>query len=209
MNPFLIPVGEAIARLVQVYESADTIVSGDHRTTVNELTDQLPALRPDTLSAAMSALLWLGPIEGSKILTEEDKGAMLVGLVSMFSDKPVAMARWYSYSLPIRPDSIIVPIDMEYLKGQLVVNGICKGDRLTIVDDTLSTGGTAISLIQAARMAGAKVVGMRVVNEKLGFGGRERLLKEGINVKSAIGIRINSNGKISVDEVMQMPRIKV
>lgn len=195
----------AIKHLIEVYQSAVTVKSGVYRTTVNELSDQIPATRPETLRAAVMTLLELGPILGNKILTEEDKGALLAGLISVSVSKPLAMARWYSYPLPA-PGSIVVPLDMEYAKGQLLVNGIVPGDRLSIVDDTLSTGGTAISLIQAAQKVGASVVEMRVVIEKLGFGGRPRLAEEaGLDVKAVLGISINGEGKVIVSEVMGKP----
>lgn len=195
----------AIERLISVYQSASTVKSGRHYTTVNELADQIPATRPDTLKAAMDSLLYLGPILADKILTEEDKGALLAGLVSVAAMKPLAMARWYSYPIPSK-DSVVVPIDMEYAKGQLLVNGIRRGDKLAIVDDTLSTGGTAVSLIKAAMAAGATVVEMRVVTEKIGFGGRQRLMEEcGLDVKSVLGISINEKGVIKVEQVFGKP----
>ncbi len=197
---------DSIQRLVSTYRSAKTIKSGSHFTTVNELTDQLPATRPETLKAAVDSLLGFGPIRGNKILTEEDKGALLAGLISIAESKPLAMARWYSYPLPF-PGSVVVPIDMEYAKGQLLVNGIDEGDELVVVDDTLSTGGTASSLVRAAQSLGASVLEMWVVVEKLGFGGRQRLFEEvGLKtIKSVIGISINGDGVISVDEVLGHP----
>ncbi len=37
----------------------------------------------------------------SKIVTEEDKGAALATTVSLLTGIPMAMARWYSYSLGV------------------------------------------------------------------------------------------------------------
>jgi adenine phosphoribosyltransferase len=204
------PVGNlaAIRRLVGVYRSSTTVKSGSNKfTTVNELTDQLPATRWDTLQSALGLLLNVdGPVLGDKILAEEDKGAIIAGLFSVATCKPLAMARMYSYDIPAHFGSVTVPITMEYASGHLLVNGIARGDRLTIIDDTLSTGGTAIGLIRAARSLGAEVVEMRVVIEKLGFGGRKRLLNDtGITVKSVLGISIDSDGRISVDEVLGRP----
>jgi len=200
-----IRLASSIARLEQVYKQAFAVRSGSLFTTVNELTDQLPAVRPETLKAAVDALLGLGPIIGNKLLSEEDKGAILMGLISVAANKPLAMARWYTYPLPVL-GSVVVPVKMEYAKGHLIVNGISEGDHLTLVDDTLSTGGTALSLIQAAHLQGATVVEMRVVVEKLGYGGRQRLKSEfGLDVKAVMGISISGTGEISVDEILGKP----
>jgi adenine phosphoribosyltransferase len=205
MSLQVMPLDKAIQRLVNVYRFATTVKTGRNFTTVNELTDQIPATNPETLRAALDALQSFGPIVGDKILTEEDKGALLAGLMSLETLKPVAMARWYSYHIP-SAHSIVVPIDMEYARGQLLVNGIRPGDNFTIIDDTLSTGGTAISLIRAARALGAHVVEMRVITEKLGFGGREHLMDNtGLDVKAVLGISINEAGAITVEEVFGRP----
>ena len=188
--------------LADVYRSAYTVKSGSRYTTVNELTDQIPSTRPEVLRAATTALISLGPINGAtKILTEEDKGAILASIVSYELDLPLAIARMYPYEIP---GALMVPIDMEYFKGHLLANGIEPGDRLMIVDDTLATGGTIISLCKSALSVGAEVVDIRVVTEKLGSGGRQRVFDElGVVVKAAIGIRINEHGVISVEEMRE------
>lgn len=188
--------------LADVYRSAYTVISGSRYTTVNELTDQIPSTRPKVLRAATTALINLGSLNGAtKILTEEDKGAILASIVSYELDLPLAVARMYPYEIP---GALMVPIDMEYFKGHLLANGLEPGDRLMIIDDTLATGGTIISLCKAALSVGAEVVDIRVVTEKLGSGGRRRISDElGVTVKAAIGIRINEHGVISVEEVME------
>ena len=193
-----------IRRLVSVYTHASTVNSGLGKyTTVNELTDQLPATRPVVLRAAVYMLYSMGRILGNKVLSEDDKGAILAGMFATAVDRPLAMARQYPYNLPAEYGSVAVPLDMEYQTGaRLLVNGIATGDKVTIIDDTLSTGGTAAALIQAVRVRGAEVVEMRVVAEKLGFGGRERLKALGINVKSVLGIAIDANHRVSVQEVL-------
>ncbi|MCX6687875.1 MAG: phosphoribosyltransferase family protein, partial [Methanoregula sp.] len=45
-----------------------------------------------------------------------------------------------------------------YSKGELYLNGIRKGDRVVIIDDVVSTGGTMPALLQALEIAGADVV---------------------------------------------------
>lgn len=192
-----------LRRLVSVYEGARAIQTGEKFTTVNELTDQLPATRADTLLAAVSELIRLGPLLGTKILSEEDKGAAMAGVFSVMTGLPLAMARYYPYHIP---GAVEVPFEMEYMKGYLTVNGVKAGDRLIIVDDTLATGGTAVSIGKAAKAMGAEVVEMRVVVEKLGYGGRERIQRElGIAAQAVIGISI-TDGVVSVDEILEVKR---
>ncbi len=192
--------------ITTVYENADTVRTGKGKfTTVNELTDQIPAVRPTVLTAAVRLLLMSRPIsrEITKVLSEEDKGAILAGLVSIQTDLPLAMARHnVTYEIP---GSLIVPLSMEYMDGQLTVNGLVEGDRLLLIDDTLASGGTMVALIEAARGAGCSVYDVRVVVEKLGYGGRNRLADIGVEVRAGIGIAINDQGAISVQEHFEQP----
>ena len=200
-SPIFYPNGQLsayIEHLKTVYRNAITVESGRYFTTVNELTDQLPATRAFTLTAAVEVLdsLITPGIVSNKILVEEDKGAIIGGAYSYITGLPLAIARMYSYDIP---GGIAVPIEMEYMKGRLLVNGLSAGDRLMLIDDTLATGGTIIALAKAAELANAQIVDIRVIVEKLGMGGRERIRdKLGIEVKSAIQISIDKTGKIEV-----------
>ena len=193
--------------IVEVYENAGTVRTGKGKfTTVNELTDQVPAVRATVLTAAARVLTMLWPIDESitKVLSEEDKGAILAGLVSVQLDLPLAMARHnVTYEVP---GSLIVPLSMEYMDGQLTVNGLEEGDRLLLIDDTLASGGTMVALIEAARGAGCSVDDVRVVVEKLGYGGRDRLAEIGVKVRAGIGIAIDDKGEISVEERLEWIR---
>lgn len=199
-----------LQRLIDVYECAGTVRSGKgNLTTVNELTDQIPAIRPGTVQAAINCLMSLGPIgrEGdgiTKILTEEDKGALLAGLMCIQTGLPLAMAR---HDVPYDiPGSLRVHLSMEYQDGYLNVHGLEADDRVLIFDDTLASGGTLVSLINAVRYAGAEVAEVRVITEKIGFGGRERVMNEtGVPVKSVIGIEVAEND-VRVTEIYMAPR---
>lgn len=119
-----------VQHLIDIYQHAHTVKSGRYFTTVNELSDQVPSLRPSTLLSAISALQSIGPITATKIVCEEDKGAVLGALFSVCSNLPLSIARWYPYALT---DGIKVPIAMEYHSGSLYLNGINNGDKIVMV----------------------------------------------------------------------------
>ncbi|GAA3815085.1 phosphoribosyltransferase family protein [Streptomyces phyllanthi] len=178
--------------LRDVYRKAGVLDTGSYLTTVNELCDQLPALRPELLwyvASHLRARVDLNSI--SKILVEEDKGAPIGTAVSLLSGLPLAMARHYTYAFP----SLRVDFSSEYDRSTLHVNGIVAGDRVCIVDDTLSTGGTVAALVRAVRAEGATVEHVAVVVEKAGNGGRELLEDElGVAVHSLLSIKVVPDG---------------
>ena len=64
-----------------------------------------------------------------------------------------------------------------YSKSQLFLNGINKGDRVIVVDDVISTGGTLLAALESLKVAGATVVDVVVVVRR--GDGVERLRAEG------------------------------
>ncbi len=180
--------------LKEVYTSAKVVRSGSHFTTVNEFTDQLPALRPKVLWEAALEVVKTMNANVDKIVTEEDKGAPLATLVSIMTNTPLAIARWYPYSLGTY-NEVKVKIDSEYFRGDLYLNGIESGDNVAIIDDTISTGGALIALINAIREAGGNVTDVVCVIEKVDNRGVERVFKEtGVKVKTIIKISVSESG---------------
>ncbi len=187
-----VPHRTSIDILREVYENAYVVRSGKHLTTVNELCDQIPALRPETLRAAVDEALTFGTFGANKVLTEEDKGAPIATAVSLAVNLPLCVARWYQYKID---GQIEVDIKSEYFSGSLYLNGINRGDKVLLIDDTLSTGGTMVALIEAVRKAGADVVGAIAIVEKVANEGHDLVwLKTGIDVKTCMQIHVTESG---------------
>jgi len=162
---------------------------------INPFTEQIPATSAELLREAARRVLAIGDIEqASKIVGEEDKGGILVAATSLLSELPFGMARWYPSGLE---GQIEIPFTCEYTGGRLYLNGVCRGDRVFIVDDIISTGGTLVALIQAVQKAGAQVVDIVCVVEKIEYGGVARVREEtGHIVKSVL--KVSVTGKRSV-----------
>ena len=173
--------------LKTVYQQAGVVFSGRFETTVNELTDQLPALRPEIMQEAVDEIIRAGDFDCDKLLVEEEKGAALGGVVALRARLPLAIARRYNYDIP----SFKVPLESEYIEGHLYVNGIQPGDRVTVIDDTISTGGTLIALLRAVEEIGAAIHDVVALVEKVDNRGVERVLeKTGVKVKTLLKIQI-------------------
>ena len=111
----------------------------------------------------------------------------------------MAMARWYPYSLGELNESV-VNISSEYFEGKMYLNGINRGDRIAIIDDTLSTGGAVISLIESIKSSGGEVVDVVCAVEKIQNDGSSNVFKRtGINVKTIMKI-VLSEDKVEVLE---------
>jgi len=73
------------------------------------------------------------------------------------------IARKRAYGLP---GEIAVDQETGYSKGTIYLNDIHEGERVFVVDDVVSTGGTLEALLKAVEWAGATVADVVVVFEK-------------------------------------------
>jgi adenine/guanine phosphoribosyltransferase-like PRPP-binding protein len=179
-----------ISLVKSAFEDKPLLDFGSFQFLVNPLTEQIPATSAELLKAAATWLVEEGDFhKASKIAGEEDKGAILVAASSLESGLPFGMARWYPSGLD---GQIEVDFSMEYTDGRLFLNGVEKGDKVIIVDDMISTGGTMIALIKAVEKAEANIVDIVCVAEKIEYQGVARIRQEtGYSVKTLVKITVS------------------
>ena len=178
-------------------------IMNDYKFILNPLTEQVPATTSALLEAAAKAILEKMKIKKyDKIITEEDKGGILVAAVSLLSGLPFGMARWYPNQLVSQISSIF---SCEYIdKGTLYICGIESGDRVCIIDDIISTGGTIIGMVKAMQEIGAEIVDIIVIGEKIEYKGVERVFNEtGFSVKSIFKISISDKSSAVLESTLR------
>ncbi|MHA2346076.1 MAG: phosphoribosyltransferase family protein [Candidatus Hodarchaeales archaeon] len=156
---------------------------------LNSLTEQIPATTPELLELAAKWICSEITTECDKLLTEEDKGGILVAAASLQTGIPFGMARWYPNQLA---DQISEIFTCEYVEeGTLYLSGIEKNDRVIIIDDIISTGGTLIGLIRSLEKIGAIIADIIVLAEKIEYKGIDRIkIETGYDVRSLVKISI-------------------
>lgn len=175
--------------LCHAFDKRQLVPINGHQFIINPFTEQIPATQAELLREAARQVLEMGNFEGaSKIVGEEDKGGILVAATSLLSGLPFGLARWYPSGIM---GQIEVPFECEYAGGKLFLNGVDRDDHVVIVDDMISTGGTMVALIQAIERAGAQIVDIVCVAEKVEYGGAARVKAEtGYTVKSILKVSV-------------------
>ena len=137
----------------------------------------------------------------SKIVTAEVSGIAPALATGLFYKVPVVFApkklpitmsgKTYSTKIisPTKKDLSDLIISSQYLN---------QSDKVILIDDFLSTGKTLQSLINLVREAGATLLGVGCVIEKVFEGGRERLKDLDIPVISLARITAINAGKIEL-----------
>jgi len=189
----------ALEELAGIYRRAEVIEHRGRLITINAFTDQSEPLGPRLLRGLASLMARrVEHLAFDIVVGEEDKGAHIATAVSFATDAPLILARQYVYPIEsIHRGAAVVDLRSEYLNGRLVLNGISPGMRALIVDDTLSTGGTVIALIDAIRRRGGQVVGAVATIEKVDEGGRVRVFDAtDVTVLTMMKIRATREGVV-------------
>jgi adenine phosphoribosyltransferase len=143
-------------RLVQTLETCPMIKRGDYNYFIHPITDGVPIVDPALLREVCSAMVKMLDLNNvDTIVVVEAMGIHIGSVLSTMTDIPMTIMRKREYKLP---GEIAVHQATGYSKGELYLNGIKKGDRVVIIDDVVSTGGTMRALLQALEIAGADVV---------------------------------------------------
>jgi adenine phosphoribosyltransferase len=142
--------------LVKSLETCPMVKRGEYNYFIHPITDGVPVVEPallrDVCSAMIKMINWNGV---DKIVVVEAMGIHIGAVLSVMTDIPMTVMRKRAYKLP---GEVAVHQTTGYSKGELYINGIKKGERVVIIDDVVSTGGTMRALLKALEIAGADVV---------------------------------------------------
>ncbi|MDP6906654.1 MAG: hypoxanthine/guanine phosphoribosyltransferase [Candidatus Thalassarchaeaceae archaeon] len=176
-----------VKRLRQSVIDAPVVMKGEYAYFVHPLTDGVPRQSSDILRAAHDLISedvnW-NTVD--IILGIEAMGIPLAAALSFSSGKPLIIARKRSYGLP---GEVEIGQSTGYSKGEIYLNDIQSGERVLVVDDVVSTGGTLEPILSTLEDIGAIIAGVQIVFEK--GDGMERLRKKyGWALSSLVQLRM-------------------
>ncbi|MDG6242925.1 MAG: hypoxanthine/guanine phosphoribosyltransferase [Methanolobus sp.] len=174
--------------------NAPIVHRGDYHYFIHPISDGVPSLHPGLLEEVTDHIIAMTGKDFDKILAIEAMGIPLATAISMKTGIPFSIIRKRSYGLD---GEIRLSQETGYSKGELYINDIRKGDRVLIVDDVISTGGTLMALIKALEGTGAVISDTVVVIER--GDGVSRLRQMGIDVKTLVRIDVTENGVLIED----------
>ncbi|PWR75406.1 hypoxanthine/guanine phosphoribosyltransferase [Methanospirillum stamsii] len=140
------------------------VKKGEYNYFVHPITDGVPDIHPDLLREIAVGMIRLMNLENVKyIVTAEAMGIPIGTVLSLMTDIPLNIIRKRKYGLPGECDVCQVT---GYSKGEMYINGINPGDRIVLIDDVISTGGTMNGIITALQLIGAEIVDIGFVIKK-------------------------------------------
>jgi adenine phosphoribosyltransferase len=147
--------------LIESLQTCPIVKRGEYNYFIHPITDGVPLVDPALLREVAAAMVKVMDLDGvKKIVVMEAMGIHIGVALSLITDIPLNIVRKRSYQLP---GEIAVHQTTGYSKGELYINGINEGDRVVIIDDVYSTGGTMEAVVTALEQRGAEIADICVV----------------------------------------------
>ena len=153
---------------------APIIWKGEYPYFIHPISDGIPRMEAEVLRATRDLIVSM--VDWSQIdliVSVEAMGLPLLAAVGEATGKPTVVIRKRSYGME---GEVRVDVSTGYSSSTAYINDISPGERLLIVDDVISTGGTLEPLLESLEGMGAILKDVIVAIEK--GEGRVRLSKE-------------------------------
>ena len=150
---------------------APIIWKGEYPYFIHPISDGIPRMDANVLRATRDLIISM--VDWSEIdliVSVEAMGLPLLAAVGEASGKPTLVIRKRSYGMK---GEVEVNVSTGYSESTTYINDIKPGERILIVDDVISTGGTLEPILEAIEGIGAKLQDIIIAIEK--GHGRERL----------------------------------
>lgn len=178
-----------LMKLKESLLKAPIVKKNNYNYFVHPITDGVPLVEPSIIEEVVDAILNSMDLTVDKIVCIEAMGIPIATALSLSTGIPFVIVRKRTYGLD---GEIDVHQMTGYSEGMLYINGIEKGDRILVVDDVVSTGGTLTAVLNALKNIGVDVVDVIVVLEK-GNGKRIVESSTGLTIKSLVKVNVKNN----------------
>ncbi len=181
-------------------------VEGSYLYVVNPITDSIPPANPLMVSLMVDYLLdGLYFRDLDKVVTPEALGLPLGSVISYKTGLPQAIVRKRKYGV----DGWEVKYTSGYEGGRYYVYGVEPGDKVLLVDDALSTGGTALSLLKKFSEKEVEVRAVLVGLNKPQYKGEEKVKEQGYGVRKVVDLWVDESGWLRIKFMGREVNMKV
>ncbi len=182
-----------LEKLKKSVEESPVVDMGDYHYFIHPLSDGLPLVEQELLAEVVEAVKAKADLDCDYILTAQSMGFPLAAALSMETGLPYKFIRKRKYGLD---DEISIDQVTGYSESEMYLNFVEEGDRVFLIDDVLSTGGTLRGILTVLKNLGVEIVDVVVVFEKVGI--KDELENElDIEIKSLLKVEMDgSNVKI-------------
>ena len=165
---------DSLSVLQDSLRGSPIIWKGEYPYFIHPISDGIPRMDADVLRATRDLIVEM--VDWSKIdliVSVEAMGLPLLAAVGDATGKPTVVIRKREYGME---GEVRVDVSTGYSQSTTYINDISPGERILIVDDVISTGGTLEPILVTLEKMGVILQDIVIAIEK--GEGRERLAKE-------------------------------
>ena len=179
-------------------EASPIVKKGDYNYFVNPISDGVPAMDPKMLRELALSVHKHADLDVDKIVAVEAMGIHLATALSLATDVPFVVIRKRQYGLEGEQQ---VYQKTGYGSSNLFINDLHPGEKVLLIDDVVSTGGTLIALLHTLQDLGLEIKSVVAVIEK---GDGKKLVEEetGIEVLSIVTLDV-IDGKVVIQKTIE------
>ena len=186
-----------LEELKKALENSPIVKKGDYDYFVNPISDGIPAMNPKLLREMSLAIYKYADLDVDKIVAVEAMGIHLATALSITTDIPFVIIRKRQYGLEGETQ---VYQKTGYGSSNLFINDLHAGEKILLIDDVVSTGGTLIALLDTLKDLGIEIKSTVAVIDK--GEGKEIVEREtGVKVLSIIKVNI-IDGKVVIEKTI-------
>ncbi len=178
-----------LERLKNSLINSPVIKRGEYNYFIHPISDGVPSIDPHMVEEIADYIAEIADMNVDTILTVEAMGIPVANALSLKTGLPLTIVRKRPYFLE---GEVELSQSTGYSKGVLYINGLKKGDRVIIVDDVISTGGTLLALVRALKNMGVEVTDViSVIGRGVGY---LKLKELGFKPKVLVTIDVSEKG---------------
>jgi adenine phosphoribosyltransferase len=156
---------EAMDRLRASLHDAPIVDRDGYEYLVHPISNGVPTLEPELLREVVIGIIRVADLGVDKIVTPEAMGIHIATALSLQTDVPLVVVRKRPYGLE---GEIALHQQTGYSDSEMYINDVDADDRVLVVDDLLSTGGTLAAVCGALDDIGAEIADVVVTLRKVG-----------------------------------------
>ena len=175
-----------LERTRESLESSPIIMRNGYPYVVNPILDGVPRMDPQVLLEVTDRMMEISNFDCDVILAPEAMSLPFAAIISVRTGIPYCVIRKRAYGCE---GEIVIEEVTGYSRNKMYINDIRPGERVAIIDDVISTGGTLKSIVQAVEDRGCIVSEIVVaIDKSKDIRATEKML--GHPVKTAISLDI-------------------
>ena len=187
-----------LEELLKTLKESPIVKKGDYNYFIHPVTDGIPEMKPEILREIVTLLKKKVDLNVDKIVCVEAMGIHLATALSLETDIPFVVIRKREYGLD---GETSVFQQTGYSQQNLYINSLNPGEKVLLIDDVISTGGTMIATLEALDKMNVDVAAAVAIVEK-GENKKAVEKKTGVSILTFVKLDV-IDGKVHIESTIE------